>query len=166
MTPIEAARIMNKIKCGSVTTHEEHEALTIAEYVLCEYERITASGLWSEDGFRGGGRMNCAYCKYNDQMVYTSNPPKYRCAVTGEYHLALGDCNVEFEPVKHGRWIKLNRTDIHKSDGDWARYVCSNCGSLLNVPFFDGVPANVYYPYCHCGAKMDLDEVCGNEQTV
>lgn len=41
----------------------------------------------------------CAYCEYNDGAVYTSDPPKYRCTVTGEYHLALDDCNVEFAPV-------------------------------------------------------------------
>lgn len=41
----------------------------------------------------------CAYCEYNDGAVYTSDPPKYRCTVTGEYHLALDDCTVEFAPV-------------------------------------------------------------------
>lgn len=43
--------------------------------------------------------MNCAYCKYNDGMVYTSFPAKYKCSVTGGFHLALDDCNVDFEPV-------------------------------------------------------------------
>lgn len=36
MTTIEAARIINAIKCSTVTTLEEHEALTMAELVLFE----------------------------------------------------------------------------------------------------------------------------------
>ena len=90
--------------------------------------------------------MNCAYCKYNDQMVYTSDPPKYRCAVTGEYHLALDDCNVEFEPVKHGRWILRRVYEDEYGNGQF-NYVCSECGA----------PAYEFsQPYCHkCGARMD-----------
>ena len=41
MTTREAARIINKIKCSTVTTLEEHEALTMAECVLFEQERMS-----------------------------------------------------------------------------------------------------------------------------
>lgn len=60
---------------------------------------------------------------------------------------AVGDCleivrdmpTVDAEPVRHGRWIRLDR-DIA---------VCSECGRHENALLVDS------YPYCHCGAKMD-----------
>lgn len=86
----------------------------------------------------------CAYCKYNDGAVYTSTPPKYRCTVTGEYHLALDDCNVEFAPVKHGHWIKIFE------DEDIIQARCSACGMVYTLG--KGRDPN----YCGtCGAKMD-----------
>jgi hypothetical protein len=48
----------------------------------------------------------------------------------------------EYQVVKHGRWIKLDR-DIA---------VCSECGRHENALLVDS------YPYCHCGAKMDLKD--------
>lgn len=47
---------------------------------------------------------------------------------------------VEAEPVRHGRWI---RVDMFKS------WECSECGALERHNCFD---------YCHCGAKMDAKE--------
>lgn len=73
----------------------------------------------------------CAYCKYTDGVVYTSMPPKYKCTITGEYHLALDDCNVEFVPVKHGKWIWKDHYLVCSECGkenDRKNY-CPNCGS-------------------------------------
>ena len=88
----------------------------------------------------------CMYCEYRDGATYTSMPPKYKCTITGEYHLALDDCNVEFAPVKHGRWIVLHGVlagdDIYGDMGE-----CSNCGLHLR---------NYEWDYCpNCGARMD-----------
>ena len=83
--------------------------------------------------------MNCANCEHNDGMVYTSFPPKYKCTITNEFHFGDDDCNVEFAPVKHGRWIKSK-----KSDYNWE---CSNCGYGLT---------DYRTTYCYdCGARMD-----------
>lgn len=80
--------------------------------------------------------MKCAYCKYNDGAVYTSMPPKYRCTITNESHLALDDCNVEFAPVKHGRWIIMSMYE----------YRCSLCGAIH---------IRTRTNYCpNCGAQM------------
>lgn len=88
----------------------------------------------------------CAYCKYNDGAVYTSTPPKYRCTVTGEYHLALDDCNVDFAPVKHGHWI------VDKSG--YPSIICSECG--VKIPMVAGWCMDAHINYCpNCGAKMD-----------
>lgn len=90
---------------------------------------------------RSGITNNCSHCKYTDDVVYTSLPPTYKCSITGEFHFALDDCNVEFEPVKHGRWIEDEYGIPH----------CSKCGTINNT---------VYRNFCsNCGTKMDLDEV-------
>lgn len=62
----------------------------------------------------------CAYCEHNDGAVYTSYPPKYRCTVTGEYHLALDDCDVEFAPV------------VRCKDCKWYSRFISMTGKLLS----------------------------------
>ena len=49
---------------------------------------------------------------------------------------------IDAEPVKHGWWIKLDRDIV----------VCSECGRHENALLVDS------YPYCHCGAKMDLKD--------
>lgn len=88
--------------------------------------------------------MNCGYCKHADGIVYASNPPKYRCSVTGEYHIPYDDCNVEFEPVRHGHWIECGEPN---KDGEFELwfYRCSMCGN-----------ASINSNYCPCcGAKMD-----------
>ena len=58
----------------------------------------------------------------------------------------------EAEPIKHGRWIKITQ-----EWADYAEYFCSCCGRKIKAPFTLN-PAWAF-PYCHCGAKMDAQEV-------
>lgn len=80
----------------------------------------------------------CAYCKYNDGMVYTSIPPKYKCTITKEFHLGDDDCNVEFTPVKHGHWIWTGSCQVcsicdeEQYGVDTGRYYCPNCGAKMD----------------------------------
>lgn len=60
---------------------------------------------------------------------------------------------VDAEPVPHGQW---------RFDGAWMNedgvvndYFCSCCGRIISV---DCKAELENYPYCHCGAKMDLKE--------
>lgn len=53
---------------------------------------------------------------------------------------------------KHGRWIKITQ-----EWADYAEYFCSCCGRKIKAPFTLN-PAWAF-PYCHCGAKMDAQEV-------
>ena len=60
---------------------------------------------------------------------------------------------VEAEPVRYGQW---------RFDGAWMNedgvvndYFCSCCGRIISV---DCKAELQNYPYCHCGAKMDLKE--------
>lgn len=57
-------------------------------------------------------------------------------------------------PVVHGLWLpehhkdKVSQTEYHS----YIWYHCSECGRRL-IGYRDPRKA----PYCHCGAKMDLD---------
>ncbi len=53
----------------------------------------------------------------------------------------------EVEEVKHGEWVQ---SKYHKR-----LYYCSECGR--HIEDGQGKP-NEYFPYCHCGAKMDGDK--------
>lgn len=48
---------------------------------------------------------------------------------------------IEAEPVRHGRWIRVDDT--------FAKWKCSECGAIED---------HSGWPYCHCGAKMDKEE--------
>lgn len=44
-------------------------------------------------------RQCCANCRFNDGMVYTSYPVKYRCTIDNNYYDGLHPCHFEFVPV-------------------------------------------------------------------
>ena len=52
--------------------------------------------------------------------------------------------------VKHGEW-KHKRATI---DGEHY-FCCSECGREVSVNIYDNPSVTRFYPYCHCGAKMD-----------
>ena len=49
------------------------------------------------DEFLGTASNNfhrcCSNCEMNDGMIYMSNPPKYRCTLTGNFNEANHICN-------------------------------------------------------------------------
>ncbi|WP_368273958.1 hypothetical protein [Intestinimonas butyriciproducens] len=51
---------------------------------------------------------------------------------------------VDATPVRHGKWIRVRVTQrtVH--------FKCSECGHWEEMKF----------PYCNCGAKMDLEDDC------
>lgn len=60
---------------------------------------------------------------------------------------------VDAEPVRHGAWTPK------KVDAITTEFECSECGRTVTLTndYFGKAPdyASSYYPYCHCGAKMD-----------
>ena len=105
--------------------------------------------------------MTCANCEHNAGMVYASMPPRYRCAITKELHLGHYACNVEFAPVKHGRWLIHNILDYAKRPTGRKVGECSICGQL--TPDFRLITEEPNWSYCpNCGARMDEVE---NETT-
>lgn len=79
--------------------------------------------------------MNCANCKYNDGLVYTSNPVQYKCTVTWEYHHGGYECDVEFAPVRRGKWIMDGCIEKCNLCGEPRRFlhwvVCPGCGAVM-----------------------------------
>lgn len=64
-----------------------------------------------------------------------------------EIESMLSDLPVsDVAPVVHGKWIK--EIYIDPQGGEWTKYKCNLCG---NIEFLK-------YPYCTCGAKMDLED--------
>lgn len=61
------------------------------------------------------------------------------------YHAPAADV----VPVVHGRWV------FDFSLGDYSFYKCSVCGRQEDL--LDKENPDEYFPYCHCGAKMDLE---------
>lgn len=59
-------------------------------------------------------------------------------------------------PVRHGQW------EFVKKVGATNTYKCSLCSrtEFINESIFYNMKEKIkeLYPYCHCGAKMDLEE--------
>lgn len=68
-------------------------------------------------------------------------------------------------PVVHGRWVlDVKRVQVHGSDYLHERItiVCSECGrkEYFGIRHISDEPFELdknMFPYCHCGAKMDLE---------
>lgn len=65
----------------------------------------------------------------------------------------------DVEPVRHGNW------NIRLADEMTLCLECSICGRRVdNIDLHNLLEAGEYgeacrrYPYCHCGAKMDLED--------
>lgn len=56
---------------------------------------------------------SCSNCDNNDRMCYTSNPPKYKCMLDGEFHTADYSCDA-YKPQETSKTfmaIQLNNED-------------------------------------------------------
>lgn len=77
----------------------------------------------------------------------------YSAAYYAGYQHAFDDLRKigceDVTPVIHARWILKMRT----VQGD--RFACSNCGRIIETGLYAKLED---FPYCHCGAKMDLEE--------
>ena len=52
-------------------------------------------------------------------------------------------------PVVHGKWVSITKNN--------SKFACSVCGRVINLPTYTSLQPKVYFPYCHCGAKMDKE---------
>lgn len=51
--------------------------------------------------------------------------------------------------VKHGKWIRLTIDGVEPQE-----YMCSVCGRIIRHTGLSALLTE-YFPYCHCGARMD-----------
>ena len=57
----------------------------------------------------------CSNCEYNDRMCYTSNPPKWKCTLNGDYHTADYRCE---------HWVEQQQNYLHgTSINDLSDYI-------------------------------------------
>lgn len=88
--------------------------------------------------------MICQFCEHTDGCEYTSLPPQIKCTITGEFHFKDHECDIEFVPLKTGKWMFEEYPDGYYSS------ICSNCG--LHSPEEAFLQNWKYCP--NCGARM------------
>lgn len=57
----------------------------------------------------------------------------------------------EEQQRKKGKWIRITNGAMRE------KYICSECGRQIEEDGIEGLIA-IKYPYCHCGAKMEVDK--------
>lgn len=98
-------------------------------------------------------KKTCRNCDKTDGICYTSNPPKFRCEVTGEYHTYDYECDVEEDNVNKqdkpricevlgvevGEQFKIHAIDAEYCINEYGEMMCvSNgfhlkCGGILET---------------------------------
>lgn len=71
------------------------------------------------------------------------------CDIENAARLINGIPAADVEPVRHGEWRLVRRMAA------CGEYECSVCGRIETFGCFNKPENN---PYCHCGAKMDLED--------
>ena len=85
-------------------------------------------------------RQTCQNCRFNDGMIYTSNPPKYKCTFDNQYYDCLHKRHLDLKPTKSGKWIDRGY-----------EVECPFCGFTCNDTHYLG--NGVACP--NCAARMD-----------
>lgn len=69
--------------------------------------------------------MNCSRCDKTDGLVYTSLPPKFKCTITGKFHVGTDECDVEFMPTE--RCNEERKSDNKMMNGVLKSDICASC---------------------------------------
>ena len=76
----------------------------------------------------------CGNCEFTDGMCYTSNPPKRKCTITGEYHYYDHPCDVPIDKFPNINKPKVNYIDDPKlSNIKQGSITVKGFDSLLNL---------------------------------
>lgn len=86
----------------------------------------------------------CAECDGNSSVICCCD----FCDVYTAIRLIKSLPAADVEPVRHGEWRLVRRMAA------CGEYECSVCGRIETFGCFNKPENN---PYCHCGAKMDLE---------
>lgn len=82
------------------------------------------------------GTNSCSNCGHNDGMVYTSNPVKYKCTLTNEWHTADYKCDSWCQ-----QFLQLfTGTDVSDKISEYLKYPILNAGGTEDsaVEFING----------------------------
>lgn len=93
--------------------------------------------------------MICGNCDYNDGCIYTSNPPKYRCTFTGDFHFGNEPCKVGLVPVVRCKDCRYLKT------GENERESWSICARVIVYPYLDVGPND----YCSYGERESDERI-------
>ena len=89
--------------------------------------------------------VGCAECAGSSSALCVCNV----CDVYNAIRLVKSLPAADVEPVRHGKWRLVRRMAA------CGEYECSVCGRIETFGCFNKPENN---PYCHCGAKMELED--------
>ena len=78
----------------------------------------------------------CSNCKFNDGMVYTSYPPKYKCTFNNEFYAGNHECHLDLAPVtrcEKCEWflsVEEGRKDEEYKDMPWGFCISAGYNGL------------------------------------
>ncbi len=92
--------------------------------------------------------------------VFSDNPKEIPYLKAAEIlYAASEEKSADVAPVRHGRWLFVTKGQMTSA------WCCSECGRTVVITCDEELRQSKLekeYPFCHCGAKMDL-EVPENE---
>lgn len=98
--------------------------------------------------------MTCGMCPFNDGMCYTSNPPKRKCTITGEFHFYDDECNC----VGARLCKELERASLDKSPTE---PVYLNIDGSATGDIYGIATTSITTPCIICGEDVAMDIVNG-----
>ena len=88
------------------------------------------------------------------EIVIDIPEKEYKCVqITGHIGNTTQVSNAIYNstPLPKGRWIRITNGAMKE------KYICSVCHRMIeDSSVYNLIP--VKYPYCHCGAKMEVEE--------
>ena len=128
----------------------------MAEYIERTEELILS--------MRAGARAISNTKKYHGTIymadVFSENPKEIPYLQASEIlYAASEEKSADVAPVWHGRWLFVTKGQMTSA------WCCSECGRTVVITCDEELRQSKLekeYPFCHCGAKMDL-EVPENE---
>ena len=102
------------------------------------------------------------YCTHKDREVYPWDSSQRQMAKRVIELARLGEkyeqLLADMKERKTGKWVI--RGGIHNM---YTCYACSECGRGIEMYYdFGNIPTDAdvinEFPYCHCGARMEVDE--------
>ena len=83
-------------------------------------------------------------------LTYITIPKVYNKTEKDKVALKMATDALDRPQPKKGKWIRITNGAMREI------YICSECGRQIEGDGIDSL-MHIRYPYCHCGAKMEVD---------